>query len=182
MVKSSKFTKEEELLLEDFSRNISKKTSLMFYLNAFIASTIPIWLYIRIHMMELISSSPLFVIMTAASTYLLAFAYKNSKFVLKHKVAQKVEESVTKAVLKQLGDKKKTVKSEKDERVLWKKNEVADSEATTFALFYNNAMFLMLVVLGSFLVFRTLSPSYNYFFSIIGAAGVTALFSTSTSK
>ncbi|KAF2363778.1 Translocon-associated protein subunit gamma [Trinorchestia longiramus] len=182
MGKSTKFTKEEELLLEDFSRNISKKTSLMFYLNAFFVSAVPIWLYIRIHMMELISSSPLFVVVTGASTYLLAFAYKNSKFVLKHKVAQKVEESVTKAVLKQLGDKKKAGKSEKDERVLWKKNEVADSEATTFALFYNNAMFLMLVVVGSCLMFRSFSPFYNYFFSIMVAAGVTALLSTSGSK
>ena len=73
-------------------------------------------LYWRIHMMDPLSSSPLFAIITAASTYLIAFAYKNTKFVLKHKVAQKVEEAVTKEVLKQLGENKKAVKSEKDER------------------------------------------------------------------
>uniref|UniRef100_A0A6A7FP40 Translocon-associated protein subunit gamma n=1 Tax=Hirondellea gigas TaxID=1518452 RepID=A0A6A7FP40_9CRUS len=182
MVKTSKFTKEEELLLQDFSRDVSKKTSLIFYFNAFFVSVIPIWLFWRIHMMDPLSSSPLFVIITGASTYLVAFAYKNTKFVLKHKVAQKVEEAVTKEVLKQLGDNKKAVKNEKDERVLWKKNEVADSEATTFTLFYNNAMFLMMVVVGSFLIFRTLSPFYNYSLSLLIASGTIALFSTSTIK
>lgn len=51
MAKGVKFTKEEELLLQDFSRNISKKASLVFYCNAFIASAIPICecLVIRLH-------------------------------------------------------------------------------------------------------------------------------------
>ena len=37
-------------------------------------------------MMELYSSIPIFVIVTLASTYVVAMAYKNTKFVLKHKV------------------------------------------------------------------------------------------------
>lgn len=39
---SSGFTKEEELLLQDFSRNVSTKSSAIFYANAFIVSAIPI--------------------------------------------------------------------------------------------------------------------------------------------
>lgn len=41
------FTKEEELLLQDFSRNVSTKSSALFYGNAFIVSAIPIckWYY-----------------------------------------------------------------------------------------------------------------------------------------
>ena len=31
-------------------------------------------------------------------------------------------------------------------RVSWKKNEVADTEATTFAIFYNNTLYLFLVL------------------------------------
>lgn len=182
MAKGAKFTKEEELLLQDFSRNIPKKTSLLLYSNAVFVAAIPIWLYVRIYMMDLLSFSPLFAIITAVSAYLIGFAYKNTKFILKHKVAQKVEESVTKEVLKQMGENRKAVKSEKDERVLWKKNEVADSEATTFALFYNNALFLMLVVLGSCLIFRSFTPSYNYTFSLLLGSGAIALFSTSTTK
>jgi translocon-associated protein subunit gamma len=39
------FTKEEELLLQDFSRNVSTKSSALFYGNAFIVSVIPICKY-----------------------------------------------------------------------------------------------------------------------------------------
>lgn len=36
------FTKEEEILLQDFSRNVSTKSSALFYGNAFIVSIIPL--------------------------------------------------------------------------------------------------------------------------------------------
>ena len=45
---SKAFTKEEELLLQDFSRNVSTKSSALFYGNAFIVSAIPICKYIVI--------------------------------------------------------------------------------------------------------------------------------------
>lgn len=46
--KSKAFTKEEELLLQDFSRNVSTKSSALFYGNAFIVSAIPICKYLFI--------------------------------------------------------------------------------------------------------------------------------------
>lgn len=180
MTNKVKLTKEEELLLQDFSRNVSKKSLIIFHFNALIVSAIPIWLYWRIHMMEPLSSAVLFILVTAIATYLVAMAYMNTKFVLKHKVAQKVEEAVSREVMRKLQNNKNMSKKEKDERILWKKNEVAESEATTFSLFYNNALFLMLVVVGSFLVFRSIAPAYNYVFSTLGAAGIIALFSTSS--
>ena len=67
-------------------------------------------------MMDPISSSLLFLLITAASTHLVAFAYKNTKFVLKHKVAQKIEEAVTSEVVKQIRENRKANKSKKDER------------------------------------------------------------------
>lgn len=39
------FTKEEEILLQDFSRNVSTKSSALFYGNAFIVSIIPLCKY-----------------------------------------------------------------------------------------------------------------------------------------
>lgn len=39
------FTKEEEILLQDFSRNVSTKSSALFYGNAFIVSVIPLCKY-----------------------------------------------------------------------------------------------------------------------------------------
>lgn len=40
-----KLTKEEELLLQDFSRNVTTKSSALFYGNAFIVSAVPICEY-----------------------------------------------------------------------------------------------------------------------------------------
>ena len=128
--------------------------------------------------MDLLDSAILFVLVTLATTWLVAFAYKNTKFVLKHKIAQKREDAIAKDVLRVVSDDKKMGKKEKDERVLWKKNEVADYEATTFSIFYNNALFLALVCGGSFLLFANFAPSINYIFSVAGAGGLIALFST----
>jgi hypothetical protein len=40
--KKPKFSKEEELLLQDYSRNVTTKSSALFYANAAIVSAIPI--------------------------------------------------------------------------------------------------------------------------------------------
>ncbi|XP_037708916.1 translocon-associated protein subunit gamma [Drosophila subpulchrella] len=178
-VQSSGFTKEEELLLQDFSRNVSTKSSALFYGNAFIVSAVPIWLFWRIHNMDLWLSSILFVLVTAASTYLMATAYKNIKFQLKHKIAGRREEAVTREVNRQVGDDKKVTRKEKDERILWKKNEVADYEATTFSIFYNNAIYLAVIIFISFFILKNSTPFINYIFSVGIASGALALFSTS---
>lgn len=176
----SSFTKEEELLLQDFSRNVSTKSSALFYGNAFIVSAIPIWLFWRIHMIDLYSSFISFIVVTLGSTYLVALAYKNTKFVLKHKVAVKREEAVTREVSRKLAEDKKMSKKEKDERILWKKNEVADYEATTFSIFYNNALFLAIVIFVSFYILKSFTPAVNYVLSVGTAGGLLALFSTGT--
>ena len=150
--KSGKMSREEELLLEGFSKNDSTKSSALFYGNAFIVSAIPVWLYWRIHSIDIASYAVIFAIGTLVSTWLLAFAYKNTKHILKHKVAVKREAAVTKEMNKKLADDKKISKKEKDERILWKKNEVAEYEATTFSIFYNNSLFLALVILASFYI------------------------------
>lgn len=88
--------------------------------------------------MDLLTSSPLFLIVTILSTYLMAFAYKNTKFILKHKVAVdyinqylflhndfeffiyqvavKREEAVSREISKKMAEDKKMNKKEKDER------------------------------------------------------------------
>lgn len=131
--------------------------------------------------MELLPSLIFFVIFTALSTYLMAMAYRNTKFTLKHKVAIKREDAVNREMNQLLADDKMSRK-EKDERVLWKKNEVADFEATTFSIFYNNAIFLAIVVLLSFYLLRGISPTFNYMITIGGTSGLLALLSTSKSS
>jgi len=130
--------------------------------------------------MEPLDSAVLFVLVTILTTWLISFAYKNTKHVLKHKIAQKREAAVQKDISKEMTDDKdkKIAKKEKDERVLWKTNEVADYEATTFSIFYNNAIYLSLVCVLSFIVLANFSPSVNYLLSVAGSAGLIALFST----
>lgn len=132
----------------------------------------------RIHMLDLLPAAILFVLITGLSTYLMAMAYRNTKFQIKHKVALKREDAVTREMAKLLNDDKKMSRKEKDERTLWKKNEVADYEATTFAIFYNNALFLAIVIFVSFFLLRTTNPALNYVLSVSGAGGLLALLST----
>ena len=94
--------KEDELLLQDFSRRVSAKSSALFYGNAFIVSAIPIWLYWRIHAVDPASTAIILALVTIASTWLVAFAYRNTKHVLKHKVAVKREAAVTKDMNKEV--------------------------------------------------------------------------------
>lgn len=46
-----------------------------------------------------------------------------------------------------------------DFRALFQKNDVADYEATVFSIFYNNALFLVIVVLLSFYLLRGFSTT-----------------------
>merc|ERR1712133_144559 len=146
--------------------------------NAFIVSAIPVWLYWRVHSIDIASYAVIFAIGTLVSTWLLAFAYKNTKHILKHKVAVKREAAVTKEMTIKLADDKKISKKEKDERILWKKNEVAEYEATTFSIFYNNALFLAILIICSFYIFKTFTPVVNYVGAMSMAAGIVALLST----
>ncbi|PVD35614.1 hypothetical protein C0Q70_02577 [Pomacea canaliculata] len=155
----NKLSREEELLLQDFSRNVSTKSSALFYGNALIVSVIPIWLFWRIHQMDLYQSGIFFALGTIVSTYLVALAYRNVKFILKHKVALKREDAVAQEMMKKLADDKRMTKKEKDERILWKKNEVADYEATTFSIFYNNALYLALLIVVSFYILKNFNPT-----------------------
>jgi len=175
----TKKKKEEELLLKESSRNVSTKSSALFYGNASIVSLIPIWLFWRIHQMEPLDFYVYFIVATLVSAYLLSFAYKNVKFVLKHKLAVKREEAITREINSKFSDKKFS-KKDKDDRIASKKNEVAEFESTTFSIFYNNSLFLILLLVASFFVFKNFSPVFNYLLSMSVAAGITALFSTGT--
>lgn len=94
------------------------------------------------------------------------------------KIAVKREDAVTREMSRKLAEDKKMSKKEKDERILWKKNEVADYEATTFSIFYNNALFLAIVIFASFYVLKSFTPAVNYIFSVSVTSALLALLST----
>ncbi|XP_057304458.1 translocon-associated protein subunit gamma-like [Hydractinia symbiolongicarpus] len=176
-----KLTQEEEVLLQDFSRTVSKKSQALFYGNALMVAVLPLWLFWKVHLMDPMTYAVLFVVGTLASSYLVAFAYKNTKFTLKHKIAQKRESVIAQEVNAELDSKtetKKLSRKEKDDRILWKKNNVADTEATTFAIFYSNALYLFIIIMASFYFLRSATPAVNFTLSTGMAAGLVALFST----
>merc|ERR1711953_849219 len=177
---SGKMSKEDELLLADFSRGVSAKSSALFYGNSLIVSSIPVWLYWRVHNLDPASSALILAVAIIVSTWLLAYAYKNTKYLLKHKIAVKREAAVTKEMNAKLADDKKISRKEKDERILWKKNEVAEYESTTFAIFYNNALFLSVLIFASFYILSGTSAHMNYLLSIGLSSGLIALLSTGT--
>ena len=58
--------------------------------------------------------------------------------------------------------------------------QVAEYEATTFSIFYNNSLFLALVIIASFYVLNGTSAHVNYLLSIGLSSGLIALLSTGT--
>jgi len=58
--------------------------------------------------------------------------------------------------------------------------QVAEYESTTFSIFYNNALFLALVIIASFYILSGTSPHVNYILSIGLSSGLIALLSTGT--
>ena len=175
----AKLSREEEILLQGFSSNVSKKGSVIFYTVAAIVSVTPIYLYYGIHQMEATEAWMIWLVAVAASTFLLGTAYSNTKQNLKHQIIVKRGEAIAREVSKQLADDKKISKLEKDERILWKKSEVGDYEATAFSFFFNNALFHATFLVLSFFLLASLSPALNCVGALVGASGLAALLSTS---
>jgi len=182
MAPKSNFSKEEELLLQDFGRGLSSKSSAVFFCHALLVSALPIWLFVQIQQMDICENWILYVVGTLISTYFVALAYKNNKFEMKHKIAQKRSDGISAEVHQMMAgmDSKKISKKEKDERILWRKNEVAEAESMQLAVFYTNSCFLVLLIVLSFFIFKNYSPMINYAVSMFIASGLTALFSTSS--
>uniref|UniRef100_A0A0R3RSB4 Translocon-associated protein subunit gamma n=1 Tax=Elaeophora elaphi TaxID=1147741 RepID=A0A0R3RSB4_9BILA len=173
-----KLSKEDELLLKDFSAAVSTKGSALFYGNSTVIAIAPLYLFHGIHQMEVADSWITWLISSLTASYFISFAYKNIKHILKHKIVVKRSEAITREMNRKLADDKKMSKKEKDERILWKKNEVGDYEATTFSIFWNNILFLSLLLILSFFLFASIPSTFNCLLSMIGAAGLVALFST----
>ena len=58
-------------------------------------------LFWKVHLMDPMTYAALFTGGTLVAAYLVAFAYKNTKFTLKHKIAQKRETAIAREVRNQ---------------------------------------------------------------------------------
>ncbi|KAF6775857.1 hypothetical protein AHF37_05180 [Paragonimus kellicotti] len=172
-----KITKEDEALLEMYSRAASKRFSNLIYGNAIIISAVPIWLFWRIHSLPFAANSILYLIVSAACAFLMSYAYKGVKAPLMERVATRRSDAITKDVLAEMGRDKKVSRKDRDDAIRERTKEVADCESTTFSIFFNNCLFLLVLLISS-MVLQQISGQINYFVSMLLAAGLTAFLST----
>ncbi|CCD67380.1 Translocon-associated protein subunit gamma [Caenorhabditis elegans] len=173
-----KLTKEEELLLSSYSATSSTKGNLFFYLNALIISIAPLYLFYGVHQMEIQDSLVVWGLSAVGTAYLLSLACKNQKCLLKHQIVMKRGSAVEREISGQYAaDKKMTVK-EKEERALFRKNEVADTESTYLSVFYTNSLYLTIMLVSAFFLLANVAPVFNLLISTIGSAGLVAFLST----
>ena len=81
---ATKFTKEDELLLQDFSSAVSKTGTALFYSVSTLVGIVPLYLFYGVHQMEVADSWFIWIAASLGVSYLLAQSYKNVKHVLKH--------------------------------------------------------------------------------------------------
>ncbi|XP_062505040.1 translocon-associated protein subunit gamma-like [Corticium candelabrum] len=172
-----RFTKEEEKLIQEFSPQPTKGAEALYYGNAFFVSVIPIWLAWRVMQMDLITYSLLFICMPLLSTYGVAFAYRKVKESLRHKIAATRKRAIAKEMEAE-GKSQKSSKEERDDKIERRTNSVSDKEATAFSIFYNNTLYLLIVLGFSFYILRSVNPAINYTISTACATFILALLST----
>uniref|UniRef100_A0A7E4W9K8 Translocon-associated protein subunit gamma n=1 Tax=Panagrellus redivivus TaxID=6233 RepID=A0A7E4W9K8_PANRE len=178
MSKAGKLSREEEILLQGFSSDVSKKSNAVFYTISTVVALGPIYLFYGIHQMEPSDSWIVWLISVIVASTLLGTAYRNTKQLLKDQIIVKRGDAIAREVTKQFADDKKISKIEKEQRILWRKSEVGDYEATTFSIFYNNIIFLSTFLVLSFWILGAFNPSINCILSLAAAGGLAALFST----
>ena len=173
-----KFTKEEEVLLSSYSPANSAKSAALFYINAVVLSVAPLYLFYGVHQMEVADSWIVWSISALISSYLLSFACKNQKRLLKHQIVMKRGPAVDREINQKYANDKKMSTKEKEERALFRKNEVADAEATYLSIFFTNVLFLTFLLFFAFFLLVNLAPVFNSLISIVGASGLVAFLST----
>ncbi|KAA0196050.1 Translocon-associated complex TRAP gamma subunit [Fasciolopsis buskii] len=172
-----KITKEDEQLLEKYGRAVSKRSNHLIYGNAVLISLIPIWLFWRVHSLALVSNVVLYAIVSVTSAFLMSYAYNTSKSPLMERIASRRTDAITKEVNSEYGKERKFSRKDRDDTIRERTTEVADYESTTFAIFYNNCLFLLVFLVAS-LVLSQFSSQLNYFVSMLLAAGAAAFLSS----
>merc|ERR1739847_198025 len=120
--------KEEEALIKMFSRDVGSKGNASFLVNALLAAATPLFLYIRVQQVDLSSAWHVMAVLTCVTAYVLQSTYGKAKFGLKQKMATSIHEGIVKEVNNSLSeaDKKKMSAQQKDDRIIRRKNEIAD--------------------------------------------------------
>ena len=166
--------KEEEALIKMFSRDVSNKGQASFFVNALLAAATPLFMYIRIQQVDIASAWHVMAVFTAVTAYVLQFTYAKAKFGLKQKMATGIHEGISREVTNSMSaeERKKVTAQQKDDRILRRKNEIADKGATQQAVFQTNLIYFVLVLIASFGFFGTWEPLPNFIASGIMSTGI----------
>merc|ERR1712066_921333 len=136
--------KEEEALIQMFSRDVGSKGNASFAINALLAAATPLFLYIRIQQVDVTSAWHVMAVVTCVTAYVLQYTYAKAKFGLKQKMASSIHEGIVREVNGSL--------SETDRKKLTAQQ----------AVFQTNIIFFGLVLLGSFGLFGAWEPIPNF--------------------
>jgi len=166
--------KEENELIDMFSRDVGSKGVAGFLVNAVLAAATPLFLYIRVQQVQISSAWHVMAVFTAVTAYILQWAYGKAKYGLKSKMAMAIHDGISKEVNRAMSgeERKKLTAQVKDERILRRKNEIADKGAAQQAVFQTNVVYFLLVLLGSFGLFGAWEPVPNFIASTIFSTGI----------
>ncbi|CAH1373464.1 unnamed protein product [Tenebrio molitor] len=176
MVKSRSrgFTNGEDLV-KDLRMEISKISLALCYVSGGVMSVIPAWLFHKMHWIE-----PYFfmilLLVSPLSAYLLTTAYTNGRQKIKDKIVTK-HEHLLKNFKSKLFREKWPIKKDKVERIFLHGKQIDDFEATLVSIFYNNSLFLGIIIFSNFMLLRSFAPLPSLCLSTVGTAGFLAVLS-----
>eukprot|EP01133_Synstelium_polycarpum_P001132 gene1132-1294_t len=155
--------------------NVSAEQRIVYFINALIVSMVPIYLFHSIFFMSLESYAIVYGAVTLFASIVLTFAYNNIYRVKRLKLSAVRDHTLSMSKSKGgQGFDKKAVFAAKKER----QSVVTSHEAIALSIMYNNAIFLVSVLVFSFVIFKNVALVYNYIVSVSLAAGVTTFLST----
>jgi len=163
--------REEDELIKMFSSNVSKTSSANFMFSAFVAAATPLFAFIKIQQLDIQNSWHVMGIFTCIATYILQFSYGKSQFKIKSQIAGDIQDGVAKEVSASLGDKKIS-SQEKEDKVLMRKNQIAESASMSKTIFQTNMVFFGLVLIASFVFFKSWEPLANFIVSMVFSCGI----------
>jgi len=166
--------KEENDLIQMFSRDVGSKGNAGNVVNSLLAAATPLFLYIRVQQVNINSAWHVMAVFTCVTAYILQWAYSKAKFGLKQKMATAIHDGISKEINAAMGDaeKKRMTAQVKDDRILRRKNDVADKGAGHQAVFQTNIVYFLLVLFGSFGLFAAWEPIPNFIASTLFSTGI----------
>jgi len=163
--------KEEDELIKMFSSDVSKASSANFMFSACVAAATPLFAFIKIQQLDIQNAWHVMGVFTLLAAYILQFTYGKTQFKIKSQIASDIHDGVAKEIANSLGDKKVS-STEKDDKILKRKNQIAESASMSKTIFQTNMVFIGLTLVASFVFFKSWEPLANFVISMVFSCGI----------